>query len=88
MHDALLQAKLVTGIVINQKLSSFIQWPVLVFGLAYVLAFCFAFFLLARKVLRRWRGLWRRSQRRVLSLEVLGAGLALATWYMASRVVP
>jgi hypothetical protein len=78
----------VGGIVINQRLWSFIQWPVLVFGLAYVLAFCFAFFLLARKLLRRWRGLWRGSQRRVLSLEVLGASLVLATWYLGSRVVP
>ena len=76
------------ALVINERTWSIIQWPVLVFGASYLLAFCVAFFLVARKLLRRWRALWRTPHRRLATLEVLGAGVVLTTWYFASRVVP
>jgi hypothetical protein len=87
-HAALLQASQVTGLVISGRLWRFIEWPLIALGIAYVLALFAGLFLLARALARRWRGLWRRQQRRLLSLELVGTVVVLGAWYLGSRVVP
>jgi hypothetical protein len=88
MGQRLLQASRVAALVINGRLWSFIEWPLIVLGITYVLALCVGLFVLARRLLRRWRELWRRPQRRRVSLEVVGTAVVLGVWYLASRVVP
>jgi hypothetical protein len=68
-------------------MSRFIEWSLIAFGTAYVVALCVGLFLVGRSLVRRWRALWRPRRGRV-GIELLGTAVVLGTWYLASRIVP